>query len=485
MGADGFGRDSPGQQAGAGPRDSDQIFRLRLETARAAARAANGFSDAYPHLSARRRLSPGQHVGFASLLGAAVTLWVIRPEALGLVFVSAAYVLFTLIIVVRTAAALAAILERRKEPRPAPRQADGELPFLTVLAPLLREGPVVRSFVEAIAALDYPHDRIEVKLLVEGDDLETLTALEEVSLPGHFEILPIPPCSPRTKPKALNFGMDFARGEIIAVFDAEDIPHPGQPREAAGAFAAGGKDLAVVQAPLMAHNGRQSWIAGQFTLEYAIHFRVWLPFLTRLGWPMLLGGTSNYIRRDWLDRVGGWDPWNVTEDADLGIRLARAGGRAAMIGYPTMEEAPVRRRDWLPQRTRWLKGHLQTWLVLMRSPAWAIRDLGLGGFLGLQMVLAGSLAASLLHGPILGWMVLSPLLTGEFVPAPYLALLGTGYGSVAAAALASGRHTALSRAVLWLPLYWPLQSLAMVRAVWEFLVRPHAWSKTPHGVLPA
>jgi cellulose synthase/poly-beta-1,6-N-acetylglucosamine synthase-like glycosyltransferase len=456
------------------------VFQLRLESARATARAATGFSDAFPHLSARTRLSPSQQVGFASLLGSVTTMWLLRPEAFGLAVMSLAYGLFVLVIGLRIAAAIAAMASRR-DPGDDKVQPDADLPLLTVLAPMLREGPVVRNFVEAVSSLDYPASRIEVKLLVEGDDAETLDALEGLALPEHFEVLPIPPCEPRTKPKALNFGMSYARGEIIAVFDAEDIPSPGQPREAMLAFARGGHDLAVVQAPLVAHNGGRSWIAGQFALEYAIHFGVWLPFLTRLGWPMLLGGTSNYIRRSWLDRVGGWDPWNVTEDADLGIRIARAGGKSAMIRLPTLEEGPVKIEVWLPQRTRWLKGHLQTWLVVMRSPLWAMRNLGAGPFLGLQIVLAGSLLASLLHGPIVVWLLLEPLLSGAMVPAPYLVLFGAGYGSALAAALAAGRHSAPVTSMLWLPLYWPLQSIAMLRATWEFWVKPHSWSKTPHG----
>jgi len=413
-------------------------------------------------------------------------LGLLRPEALGVTLMAGAYLMFATIIVLRTASAISAMLSRgaraaTARPDTLADMGAEQLPLVTVLAPLLREGRVVCNFVEGLRRLEYPSDRIEIKLLVEGDDSETLNALEDLALPDNFEVLPIPPCAPRTKPKALNFGMEYARGEIVVVFDAEDIPSPGQVREAIQEFARGGHRLAVVQAPLGVHNGQETWIAGQFALEYAVHFGVWLPFLTRLGWPMLLGGTSNYIRRDWLERVGGWDPWNVTEDADLGIRLARAGARAAMISLPTQEEAPVRLSVWLSQRTRWLKGHLQTWLVLMRSPLWALRELGIGRFVGLQITLAGSLLASLLHGPILIWLIVEPLLTGGSASAPYLVLAGTGYGSAVAAAMFAPPHTAPRAAIFWLPLYWPLQSVAMIRAVWEFGVRPHEWSKTPHG----
>jgi glycosyltransferase XagB len=291
----------------------------------------------------------------------------------------------------------------------------------------------------------------------------------------------VPPGEPRTKPKALNYGLHSARGEIIAVFDAEDRPSPDQPREAVAAFRSGPKDLAVVQAPLLIHNGGEGWFARQFRIEYAILFRVWLPFLARAGFPLPLGGTSNYFCRRRLEAAGGWDAWNVTEDADLGFRLARFGGRATTISLPTLEEAPVRSRDWLKQRTRWMKGHIQTWLVLMRQPFRAANEMGWFSFASVQLTLAGSLLASLMHLPILLWMSLalfSPLVSLE---GWHAAIFGVGYGSVIAAAWASREKGLSPPGLLTLPLYWPLLSIAMISALLEIQRRPHFWAKTPHG----
>ena len=274
--------------------------------------------------------------------------------------------IFGLIISLRLAATMSAVFP------PSPEQIrqtpDHNLPRITLLVALLREGQeVIHDLLSHLARLDYPADKLDVKLLIEADDDQTLRALEAVRDGAlDYEVIPVPPGEPRTKPKALNYGLASARGDIVAVFDAEDRPSPGQPREAAEAFQRGGADLAVVQAPLLIHNRNEGWLAGQFDVEYAIHFNVWLPFQSRLGVRSRSGGTSNYFRRRALVAAGGWDAWNVTEDADLGLRLARFGGRAAMITQPTYEEAPFRLQHWFNQRTRWMKGHVQTWLVLMR-----------------------------------------------------------------------------------------------------------------------
>lgn len=201
---------------------------------------------------------------------------------------------FLLLISLRfLAAAMGLGLGRKRNP-PAVRHHD--LPVITLLIPLHREAAVLADLVRAIGALDYPRDKLDVKLLIEADDAETLEASEKLGAHETFEVIPVPPGLPRTKPKALNYGLAFARGDLVAIFDAEDRPHPGQLRAAVAAFRAGDDRLAVVQAPLNIHNGAEAWLAGQFALEYAIHFRVWLPMLARLGVPLALGGTSNYFR---------------------------------------------------------------------------------------------------------------------------------------------------------------------------------------------
>ncbi len=354
-----------------------------------------------------------------------------------------------------------------------------------MLAPLYREAGVVGDLVARLRRLDYPRDLLDVKLVLEADDAATIEAARRADLGDNFEILIAPAGKPRTKPKALNFALSFARGEFVAVYDAEDAPHPRQLRAALDAFAAGGPDLGVVQAPLRIDNGRQSWIAMQFAVEYAIQFQEVLPLAARLRAPLMLGGTSNHFRAVALCGAGAWDPYNVTEDADIGYRLARDGWRAAMIAEPTWEEAPLRFGGWLRQRTRWIKGHLQTWLVLMRNPLRTGRELGWGGFAMMHLMLGGALAAAAMHGAIFVALAAAAFLPGVTLSwhGWALALFGyctAAYGALTAAATLGDPRLAL--AALTMPLYWPLHTIAAVRAVLELLIRPHYWAKTEHGL---
>jgi cellulose synthase/poly-beta-1,6-N-acetylglucosamine synthase-like glycosyltransferase len=386
---------------------------------------------------------------------------------------------FSLIILMRLCAAVAALSPRKT--RTAPQRLDDRfLPVLTILVALYREpADVVASLLRGLAALDYPTDKLDIKLILEADDDDTIAAVKQYGPVANVELIPVPPAQPRTKPKALNLGLASARGEIVAVFDAEDRPSPEQPREAVAAFQTS-RDIAVVQAPLLIHNGRSSWIARQFEIEYAILFKVWLPFLAFARLPLPLGGTSNYFRRDRLRKAGGWDAWNVTEDADLGMRLSRFGWRAAMISSPTWEEAPAQFRHWLTQRTRWMKGHLQTWLVLMRDPVAAMREMGIVSFASVQLTLGGALLTAIMHAPILLALPLAFITPGISLEGWHAALFGAGYGGVLAAAVAT-RERFPVLALVSLPLYWPLLSVAMLNAFWEIRTRPHYWAKTPHG----
>jgi cellulose synthase/poly-beta-1,6-N-acetylglucosamine synthase-like glycosyltransferase len=240
-----------------------------------------------------------------------------------------------------------------------------------------------------------------------------------------------------------------------------------------------------VQAPLSIDNASASWSARQFAAEYAIQFREMLPTLARLGLPLPLGGSSNQFRTETLRALGGWDPYNVTEDADLGFRLALEGYRTSMIAPPTYEEAPVTLGAWLGQRTRWIKGHMQTYLTLMRDPADIFRRTGPGGFFALHMTLGAGVASALLHGPLMIYIIVLSFARWHSLSAPDVILVLSGYCVAAFSALTA---TALSgelshaRAALTMPLYWPLSSIAAFRAFFALIFRPHRWAKTIHGV---
>lgn len=456
--------------------EAANVFARRLEEARAFGAASDHLSSTRPEFSARSGLTIVQRLlGWLAVLSLIAGL-VFSPDLTLLGIEIAFGAVFGIIIVLRITSVLSGRLARQAKPSLLP---DHQLETITYLVPLKDEPNVVASLIEAITQLDYPRHKLDVKLLIEADDDRTLNAVLAANPPAWFEIIPVPPGEPRTKPKALNYGLNFARGEIIAILDAEDRPDAGQSRAAAEALRLGDRRLAVVQAPLAIHNGADGWLARQFEVEYAIHFNLWLPFLARLNAPLALGGTSNYFRRDWLNKAGGWDAWNVTEDADIGLRLARLGARATTITPPTWEEAPARMRPWFNQRTRWMKGHLQTWLVLMRQPFRTASGMGFGHFALMQLTFGGALLACIMHLPLFAFIAYSAL-TLSF-ETWHAALFGMGYASVVAAAVFAKAKHAGPWTLLTLPFYWPLLSLAMLRALVDMKRKPHFWAKTPHG----
>lgn len=384
-------------------------------------------------------------------------------------------------------------------PRPSvpdpPRMEDAALPVYTIIVALYREAAAVRGLVEALRALDYPPEKLDIKLVLEADDLPTIRMVEAMDLSPPFEILFAPAAGPRTKPKALNAALVFARGAFTVVFDAEDRPDPGQLREALATFEddwAG--ELACVQARLAIDNPSSGWLAALFAAEYAGQFDVLLPGLSALELPLPLGGSSNHFRTVVLREVGAWDAYNVTEDADLGTRLARLGYRTSVIASTTQEEAPARFDPWLRQRTRWLKGWMQTWLVHMRRPGRLVRELGLGGFATFQLMLIGTVLAALLQ-PIVVLMIVGALLAdgtafglwGAF-DVPILAPLHWTALTVGYATSVVLAFSGLVRRRLWwviglLPLmliHWALLSIAAWRALHQLCRDPFRWEKTEH-----
>jgi cellulose synthase/poly-beta-1,6-N-acetylglucosamine synthase-like glycosyltransferase len=310
-----------------------------------------------PELSAASGLWAWQRRALAlslALLGIGVAL---APEAtlIGLLAIMA--VPFLCVVVLRSVA-----LWQLAHPLPKPPAAAASpvpLPVYTVLVPLYREAGVVGDLLASLRALDYPAERLEVMLIVEATDGETRAVLACTQLDAHMQVLVVPEGAPRTKPRATQYALQFARGEYVVVYDAEDAPEPDQLRRALAALRAGGERLGCLQAQLNIYNSDATWFTRQFTVEYTALFDCILPTLERLRLPVPLGGTSNHFPRAVLDAVGGWDPYNVTEDADLGIRLARAGWHVGVLNSTTWEEAPPTFRIWKGQRTRWLKGWMQ------------------------------------------------------------------------------------------------------------------------------
>jgi len=337
---------------------------------------------------------------------------------------------------------------------------------------------------------DYPVEKLDIKLIVEPDDRETRRAIELLKLGPPFELIVAPQRGPRTKPKALNAALPFARGTFTVIYDAEDRPEPDQLRKALDAFVAHGERLACVQASLTIDNAADNWLTAMFTAEYAAQFDVFLPAWAMLGLPLPLGGSSNHFRTATLRVVGAWDSYNVTEDTDLGLRLARFGYRTTTIAPATYEEAPARLGAWLRQRTRWFKGWMQTWLVHMRSPARLWRDLGFPGFLAVQLIVGGNVLAALVHPLIIAWAAVAlatgtPLFSTSNSGTLFQICVIAGYAVSALlgfAGLFRRGLTVHAWALLLVPIHWLLLSAAAWRALYQLLRDPYRWEKTEHGL---
>jgi cellulose synthase/poly-beta-1,6-N-acetylglucosamine synthase-like glycosyltransferase len=382
---------------------------------------------------------------------------------------------------------------RRRQPRR--RLTNAELPVYTVLAPLFRELRVLPQLIGALRRLDYPAEKLDIKLILEEEDLEMRGVLNSLTLPAQFEVIVVPKGKPQTKPRALSYALYFARGALVTVFDAEDIPEPQQLRVAAEIFAAAPPRLACLQARLAVHDANQNWLSQQFAMEYAALFDVLLPALGQQRFPLPLGGTSNHFRIEALRAVGAWDPFNVTEDADLGLRLARCGFRTDVFESTTYEEANGFLKGWMRQRCRWLKGWMQTAIVHLGTPRVLYRDLGASDFAATVLLLFGMVVSPVFHPLLLGmalWLsydcVMMP--EGPFVLSSLVAgfawvVFISGYAAGFACLMKGVKARRLGRrrlAIATLPLYWLLISAAAWLALWELFTRPHHWHKTEHGL---
>lgn len=373
--------------------------------------------------------------------------------------------------------------------------SEDRLPVYSVIVALYRETATLPDLVASLAALDYPPEKLEIKLVIEPDDWEMRAACARLSLDHRFEVLIAPAVGPRTKPKALNAALASVRGSFIAVYDAEDRPEPDQLRRALQAFLVSDERLACVQARLTIDNAAESTITRLFTAEYAGLFDVFLPGIAAWQLPLPLGGSSNHFRAETLRRVGAWDPYNVTEDADLGMRLSRFGYRAAVIDSATYEEAPRHFGPWLRQRTRWFKGWMQTWIVHMRHPVQLTRDLGLSGFVVFQLVVGGTVLAALVHSVFVAALIWQLGIQGSFgspgnvaetvIAGLHGTTLASGYLISAVLCLIGlARRNLLHCAwsLLLTPLYWVMLSIAAWRALFQLVYAPYHWEKTEHGL---
>ncbi|GHD14649.1 glycosyltransferase family 2 protein [Tianweitania populi] len=457
---------------------------------RLSARACETLASNVPDCSANVVATVGQGFAIGATLVSLPLGFALWPSSAML----ALHLLFSLFFL--GCVALRMLAARRAEPpylAKLPPVAPADLPVYSVMIALYREAAVVPELLTSLGRIVWPRAKLEIKLVCEADDTETLAALRAQPLRPWVEIIEVPAQGPRTKPKALTYALPLTSGELVAIYDAEDKPHPLQLLEAWQTFRDAPPDLACLQAPLVITNAGEGMIQRLFAFEYAALFRGMLPWLAAKGVVLPLGGTSNHFRRRALEAVGSWDPFNVTEDADLGLRLARFGYRCGTITYPTFEEAPHRLGDWVPQRTRWFKGWLQTWLVHMRNPRQLRREIGTASFLIVQVLFAGMVISALAHPLMIVTIaaILFEMLRADTMT-PHSALfavdvinISCGYAAflvLGAATLVKRERKSLWKTVLATPVYWMMISYAAWRAAWHLYAKPFHWEKTPHRI---
>lgn len=455
-------------------------------------RAALGLWGRHPDQSARTVLVPWQKVAgtlILASLAAAAALWPHRTAVIALLVVSISFAVATTFKFWASMRGAGARAQRIV----TEHLRDGDLPRYTVLVPVYKEANIVSQLIGNLGGLDYPTHLLEVFILVEEDDLDTQAAALAANPPPHFQIVVVPPGGPKTKPKACNVGLEFATGEFLVIYDAEDRPDPDQLKKAVAAFRAAGDDLVCVQAALNYFNSTENILTRMFTLEYSFWFDYMLPGLERARLPIPLGGTSNHFRVAGLRELGGWDPFNVTEDADLGIRATAVGKRVGVINSTTFEEANTSVPNWIRQRSRWIKGYLQTTLVHLRHPVRLVRVAGVRQALSFLFLVAGTpatfLAVPLLYALFATSLVLPPGTLASLFPgwAMWVSLANLGVGSALMVQLSMMGALKRSRfdLVLWglaNPVYWMLHSVAAYKGLWQLITKPHYWEKTNHGL---
>lgn len=372
---------------------------------------------------------------------------------------------------------------------------DEDLPVYSILCPLYREAEIVPHFIKALDEIDWPKDRLDVILLLEEDDHETVEKVQSINLPSYARIFVVPYSYPKTKPKACNFGLVFAKGEFVVIYDAEDRPDPLQLKKAFLAFKKGDEKLFCLQSKLNYYNPNHNLLTKLFTAEYSLWFDIILQGIQSIESTIPLGGTSNHFRTLDLRKLQGWDPFNVTEDCDLGVRIFKKGFKTAIIDSTTYEEANSSVPNWLRQRSRWIKGYFQTYFVHMRQPLKFLKRQGLhmllfqlitgirmsfmliNPFLWLATIsyfalrsLVGTAIEALYPGPVF-YMAVTSLVFGNFMYV-YNYMIGC----------AKRKHWSLVKYVFLIPLYWLMASVASYIAIYQLIVKPHYWEKTHHGL---
>jgi len=364
---------------------------------------------------------------------------------------------------------------------------DQDLPIYTILLPLYKESSSLYNLMEAMKRLNYPKSKLDIIFVLEEFDRETISSLRKQKYSGFFRVICVPKSYPKTKPKACSYALKFAKGEYITIFDAEDRPEPDQLLKAINCFSKSDEKVACLQAKLFCINYKESLLSFLFSLEYLIWFGWLLKGLQNLNMPIPLGGTSNHFKTDILRLAGGWDPYNVTEDADLGYRLAKHGYKTKILDSVTWEEAPIELSIWLRQRSRWIKGHIQTYIVHLRNSFKFVENYGIRGLIGFHGFLILPILTYFLQVLILtqiffsGFDSLNPFLKWLSITNVFLWIIFSISTSVFVAI--KNKYSDVNCFLfLACPFYCFLHLISAIMAVYDIIFRTHYWAKTPHNL---
>ncbi|EHQ26062.1 glycosyltransferase family 2 protein [Mucilaginibacter paludis] len=370
---------------------------------------------------------------------------------------------------------------------------DDELPVYTILLPVYKEDKLIKKLIWNLQSLDYPREKLDIKLLIEEDDAKTLNAVKDLNFPAIFDVTVVPFHMPKTKPKACNYGLHFARGKYLTIYDAEDIPDIDQLKKVIILFDKLPEEYICIQSALNYFNRNENFLTRMFTLEYSYWFDYMLPGLDTLNIPIPLGGTSNHFKLNKLVELGGWDPFNVTEDADLGVRAYAKGYKVSIVNSTTYEEANNEPFNWVRQRSRWIKGYMQSYLVHMRNPIKLYKKIGLRGFLGFNFFIGATPATFLIYPVLLSIFACYVIFDFKFIRVLFpnwvlfIAIFNLLVGNILMVyinmmAVFKRRYYELILFALANPVYWILHSISAYKGLYQLIVKPFYWEKTNHGL---
>jgi cellulose synthase/poly-beta-1,6-N-acetylglucosamine synthase-like glycosyltransferase len=370
---------------------------------------------------------------------------------------------------------------------------DEDLPIYTIHLPVYKEDKLIKKLIWNLQSLDYPREKLDIKLLIEEDDDKTLNAVRNLDFPAVFEVIVVPFHMPKTKPKACNYGLHFSRGTFLTIYDAEDVPDTDQLKKVVTLFNKLPSNYVCIQCALNYFNRGENFLTRMFTLEYSYWFDYMLPGLDTFDIPIPLGGTSNHFKFEFLIELGGWDPFNVTEDADLGVRAYAKGYKVAIINSTTYEEANNEMFNWVRQRSRWIKGYMQTHLVHMRNPVKLWKKVGWKGFMGFNFFIGATpitfLVYPLLLGIFLCYLIFDLASIRSFFPdwVLFMSIINLMVGNILMIyvnmmAVFKRRYYELILFAIANPIYWLLHSWAAYKGLYQLIVKPFYWEKTNHGL---